>query len=69
MVSLIAKSRDPDPTYRAEGSLGVKILNSPNSANPPFPDVALYPTPGGEPHYRRRVQNLKVNLRNYAFEN
>ncbi len=69
MISLIAKSRDPDPTYRADGSLGYKVLNSPNTVNPPFPNVALYPTPGGTPHYRRRIQTLKINLRNYAFEN
>jgi prepilin-type N-terminal cleavage/methylation domain-containing protein len=69
MVGLVAKGHDPDPTYRADGSLGVRVMNSPVTINPPFPDVAVYPTPPPEPHYRRRVQILKVNLRNYAFEN
>ena len=68
MISLIAKGRDPDPTYRADGSLGFRIMNSPVSINPPFPDVAIYPTPPPEPHYRRRIQTLKINLRNYANE-
>ena len=68
MISLIAKSRDPDPTYKADGSLGFRVMNSPVSINPPYPDVAAYPTPSLEPHYRRRIQNLKINLRNYAFE-
>jgi prepilin-type N-terminal cleavage/methylation domain-containing protein len=70
MISMIAKSRDPDPTYRADGSLGVRIFNSPVTIAPPYPDVAIYPTPAAaEPHFRRRVQTLKINLRNYAFEN
>jgi prepilin-type N-terminal cleavage/methylation domain-containing protein len=68
MVSLVAKSRDPDPTYRADGSRGIRVMNSPVSINPPYPDVAVYPTPPPEPHYRRRIQTLKINLRNYANE-
>jgi hypothetical protein len=70
MISLIAKSRDPDPTYRSEGARGIRIFNSPVSIAPPYPDVAVYPTPpGNDFHFRRRVQTLKINLRNYAFEN
>ena len=70
MVSIVAKGHDPDPTYRADGSLGFRLMNSPVSINSPYPDVAFYPTPGvgSEPHYRRRIQTLKINLRNYAFE-
>jgi prepilin-type N-terminal cleavage/methylation domain-containing protein len=63
MVSLIAKSRDPDPTYRAAGGaalLGIRTMNSP-------PDTSLYPTGGDSPRYRRRIQTLKINLRNYSF--
>jgi hypothetical protein len=66
MISLVAKSRDPDPTYRADGSLGFRVMNSPVTVRPPYPDTALYPTPPPEPHYRRRIQNLKINLRNYG---
>ncbi|MGH9368206.1 MAG: PilW family protein, partial [Thermoanaerobaculia bacterium] len=69
MISLIAKSRDPDPTYRADGSRGFRIMNSPVTINAPYPDVAYYPTPGPEQHFRRRIQTLKINLRNFAFEN
>jgi prepilin-type N-terminal cleavage/methylation domain-containing protein len=68
MITLIAKGRDPDPTYRADGSLGFRVMNSPVSVRPPLPDTALYPTPPPEPHYRRRIQNLKINLRNFANE-
>ena len=70
MVSIIAKGHDPDPTYKADGSLGFRLMNSPVSINAPYPDVAFYPTPGpgAELHYRRRIQTLKINLRNYAFE-
>jgi len=63
MVSLIAKSRDPDPTYRAAGGaalLGIRTMNSP-------PDTSLYPTGSDSPRYRRRIQTLKINLRNYSF--
>jgi type IV pilus assembly PilW-like protein len=63
MVSLVAKSRDPDPTYRAVGGaslLGIRTMNSP-------PDTAIYPAPPLSPRYRRRIQTLKINLRNYSF--
>jgi prepilin-type N-terminal cleavage/methylation domain-containing protein len=63
MISLVAKSRDPDPTYRAAGGasvLGIRTMNSP-------PDTSLYPSPPESPRYRRRIQTLKINLRNYSF--
>ena len=63
MISLVAKSKDPDPTYRAEGSLGMKVMNTPVTGT--YPDVAQYPTLSAEPHFRRRVQTIKVNLRNF----
>jgi hypothetical protein len=67
MVSLVAKSKDPDPTYQAANSRGVVIMNTPVSS-PPYPDVAQYPTISTEPHFRRRVQTLKINLRNNSFQ-
>ncbi|HEY6060820.1 MAG TPA: PilW family protein [Gemmatimonadales bacterium] len=69
MISLVAKSRDPDPTYKAPVALGVRVMNSPVTINSPYPDTAQYPGLPGESHFRRRVQMLKINLRNYAFEN
>jgi prepilin-type N-terminal cleavage/methylation domain-containing protein len=63
IVSLVAKSRDPDPTYRAAGGAavtGIRTMNSPA-------DTSLYPEPPLSPHYRRRIQTLKINLRNYSF--
>ena len=66
MISLVAKGRDPDPTYRGDGSRGFRVMNSPVTVQAPFPDTAIYPTPPPEPHYRRRIQTLKINLRNYA---
>ena len=69
MVSLVAKSRDPDPTYRGPASFGFRVMNVPGIAGPPFvPTPAVYPTPPAEPHYRRRVQTLRINLRNYGAE-
>ena len=67
MISLIAKSKDPDPTYKSTSALGYRTMNSPVTVNPPYPDVAQYPTISTEPHFRRRVQTLKINLRNYAY--
>ncbi len=55
MVSLLAKAKDSDPTYRGPAAEGYQIMNS----------TAAPITPG---NYRRRVQTLKVNLRNYAFQ-
>ncbi|HEY3202437.1 MAG TPA: PilW family protein [Thermoanaerobaculia bacterium] len=54
MISLLAKARDQDPGYRAPAASGYKIMNS-----------TAAPVPG---QFRRRVQTLKINLRNYAFQ-
>jgi prepilin-type N-terminal cleavage/methylation domain-containing protein len=55
MISLLAKAKDSDPTYRGPSAQGYQIMNS----------TAPAITPG---NYRRRVQTIKVNLRNYAFQ-
>ncbi len=55
MISLLAKAHDADPTYKGPASQGYKLMNS----------TAAPITPGT---YRRRVQTLKINLRNYAFQ-
>ncbi len=67
MILLVAKSHDPDPTYKAPSALGLVTMNSPVTIAPPFPDTAQYP---GLPvkTFRRRVQTLKINLRNYSYE-
>lgn len=67
MVTLVAKSKDPDPTYRSPSARGFVVMNTPVTINPPYPDVAQYPTFSPEPQFRRRVQTIKINLRNYAF--
>jgi len=54
MISLLAKSRDQDPTYRGPYATGYKLMNS-----------TATPVTGT---FRRRVQTLKINLRNYAFQ-
>lgn len=55
MVSLLAKARDSDPTYHGPAAQGYKTMNS----------TATPITPG---NFRRRIQTLKINLRNYAFQ-
>jgi prepilin-type N-terminal cleavage/methylation domain-containing protein len=67
MISLVAKSHSPDPTYRSPSARGLLTMNSPVSIDPPHPDTAHY---SGIPvtTYKRRVQTLKINLRNYAYE-
>ena len=60
MVSLVAKSRNPDPTYRAPLAAGLRTMNS-------LDQPSRYPTPLTSPRYRRRIQVVKINLRNYAF--
>ena len=69
MLTLVAKSRDPDPTYKAPIALGYRAMNSPVTINAPYPDTAQYPGLPPQPHFRRRVQTLKINLRNYAIQN
>jgi type II secretory pathway pseudopilin PulG len=71
MISLVAKSHDPDPTYRSPSARGLVTMNSPVTIAPPHPDTANYAnvTPAiPVTTYRRRVQTLKINLRNYAYE-
>ncbi len=55
MISLVAKAKDPDPTFQGRAADGYQIMNS----------TATSVTPG---RFRRRVQTLKINLRNYAFQ-
>jgi len=55
MISLLAKARDSDPTYKGPAAQGYKLMNS----------TATAVTPGT---FRRRVQTLKINLRNFAFQ-
>jgi hypothetical protein len=55
MVSLLAKAKDSDPTYKGPAAQGYKTMNS----------TAAPVTPG---NFRRRIQTLKINLRNYAFQ-
>ncbi len=52
MVSLVARSKDSDPTYKGPTATGYTVMNS-----------AQVPTAG---QYRRRVQTMKINLRNYT---
>jgi hypothetical protein len=61
MITLIAKSHDPDPTYKAPTARGIPVMNSPTAAGNP----REYP---GFARYRRRLQTLRINLRNYAYE-
>jgi hypothetical protein len=69
MVTLVAKSHDPDPTYKAPMATGLRenhlgpllIMNSPTTGVNP----RTYP---GFAQYRRRLQTLRINLRNYAYE-
>lgn len=56
-VSLVAKSHDPDPSYRGPDAFGIRTGNSPD-------EVRAYPTPSS-PRYRRRLQTVRVALRNY----
>lgn len=55
MISLLAKAKDSDPTYKGTAAQGYQLMNS----------TAAPVTPG---NYRRRVQTLKINLRNFAFQ-
>ncbi|MEP6992877.1 MAG: PilW family protein [Acidobacteriota bacterium] len=60
MVSLLAKAHDPDPNYRGPGATGFRLMDVLPASGPPITAV-----PG---RYRRRVQTIKINLRNYEFQ-
>jgi prepilin-type N-terminal cleavage/methylation domain-containing protein len=55
MISLLARSKDPDPTYNGPTAFGVRLMNAP----------ALVAT---TTKYRRRVQTLRINLRNFSVD-
>ena len=55
MISLLARSKDPDPTYNGPTEFGVRLMNAP----------ALAAT---TTKYRRRVQTLRINLRNFSVD-
>lgn len=61
MISLVAKSHDPDPTYRAPSARGFLTMNSPEAGPRDYPGLVVT-------NFRRRTQTLKINLRNYAYE-
>ncbi len=67
MITLVAKSHDPDLTYKAPSALGVRTMNSPVTGSPARLITAQYT---GLPNatFRRRVQTLKINLRNYSYQ-
>jgi prepilin-type N-terminal cleavage/methylation domain-containing protein len=55
MISILAKAKDPDPTFKGRAADGYQVMNS----------TAASVAPG---RFRRRIQTLKINLRNYAFQ-
>jgi type II secretory pathway pseudopilin PulG len=57
MIALVAKARDPDPTFRGRGAFGLHALNSPK-------ETRNYPLTA--PRYRRRIQTATVGLRNFG---
>lgn len=67
MISLLARSRDPDPTLLRGGPggsvLGYRLMNVAMTGGSPSVPVTVNST---RP-YRRRVQTLQINLRNYSF--
>jgi len=59
MIALVAKARDPDPTFRGRGAFGLHAFNSPKETR----DYSQ--TPLTAPRYRRRIQTVTVGLRNF----
>jgi hypothetical protein len=60
MIALVAKARDPDPTFRGRGALGLHALNSPKETRD-YSGTSLT-----APRYRRRIQTATVGLRNFG---
>ncbi|MGH9399088.1 MAG: PilW family protein [Thermoanaerobaculia bacterium] len=53
MIALVARSKDPDLTYNGPTAFGLRAMNAPAPA-------------ATTTKYRRRVQMLRVNLRNFS---
>jgi hypothetical protein len=60
MIALVAKARDPDPTFRGRGAFGLHALNSPKETRD-YSGTSLT-----APRYRRRIQTVTVGLRNFG---
>jgi hypothetical protein len=60
MIALVAKARDPDPTFRGRGAFGVHAFNSPKETRD-YSGTSLT-----APRYRRRIQTGTVGLRNFG---
>ena len=58
-VALVAKARDPDPTFRGRGASGFRVFDSAGEAR----DYSR--TNRSLPRYRRRVQAVTIALRNF----
>ena len=57
MVSVVVRSRDPDPSYRGPGSSGVRTMNASPAAGG-----------GSPPRFRRRSRTMKISLRNFGLD-
>ncbi len=57
-VAIVAKGQDPDPKYKGIGATGWKIMDSTGRA------VTL----DNGFNYHRRVQTVRINLRNFQFQ-
>jgi hypothetical protein len=58
-VALVAKARDPDPTFRGRGASGFRVFDADGQAR----DYSR--TNPGSPRYRRRVLAATIALRNF----
>ena len=58
LLTLVVKTRDPDPVFRGPGATAFRVMNSDGAAR-------VYPPPPESPRYRRRSSTLRVALRNY----
>jgi hypothetical protein len=60
MIALVAKARDPEPTFRGRGAFGLHAFNSPKETRD-YSGTSLT-----APRYRRRIQTVAVGLRNFG---
>lgn len=58
-VSLVARSHDPDPSYRGPDSSGIRTMNSPAGTGS---------TPAPPSHFRRRSHATMISLRNFSLD-
>ena len=70
MISLVAKSKDPDPTYKSANSRGIVVMNTPVTITPPLSGYGPVPdalhraaVSAARPDFEDQSPQLRIRVR------